>query len=288
MKRLLSLLLVIIVIITLSSCESKDTSSNADTNNIKETLCSNCNSKIKSTDKFCSECGYSTKDSAITDSVESNGKDTSNVSSAQSSNNQSSTNNSKHNHNYSSQSITKHPTCTEQGVKTYYCSTCSSVKTEAIAALGHKWQAATCMTPKKCSICNSTEGNTLQHKYTNNNCSTCGKEKISFNYSWEKYPLKIAMYSTSLAVINGLKCYVENDAIYAEYTCTSNRNCNVWFHIELLSSDKERISSVGRMEKFDSQGSISRKICIASGTAFLQLKEGEYYPVISNEDGVSW
>ena len=142
MKRLWSLFLVFAIVITLSSCKSEDTSSNHDIKK-SEILCSNCNAKITSTDKFCSECGFAVKDTTISNSSEATKENTSNISS---------TSNSKHTHNYGKEVITKKPTCTEQGIKTFYCSSCSGTKAEYIDATGHKWEKATCVSPKKCSI----------------------------------------------------------------------------------------------------------------------------------------
>ena len=56
---------------------------------------------------------------------------------------------------------------------------CSCGQTEG-KALGHKWTAATCKTPKTCSVCGATEGNVGQHKYDGNGkCTVCG----AFNYT---------------------------------------------------------------------------------------------------------
>lgn len=41
-------------------------------------------------------------------------------------------------HTWNSGTQTKAPTCTEDGVKTFTCSTCKATKTEAVAKLGHK------------------------------------------------------------------------------------------------------------------------------------------------------
>lgn len=38
----------------------------------------------------------------------------------------------------------------------------------------HSWQSATCQAPKTCSICNATEGEKGNHKYTNGQCVYCG------------------------------------------------------------------------------------------------------------------
>lgn len=46
-------------------------------------------------------------------------------------------------------------------------------------ANGHLWEEATCTTPKKCKVCNKTEGQALGHSFNNNApfyCSTCEEE----------------------------------------------------------------------------------------------------------------
>ena len=85
-------------------------------------------------------------------------------------------------------------TCTTGGNKAYYtCSGCDEWFEDAIgsvviedhnsvviAALGHKFAAATCTTPKTCTVCNVTEGEALGHKYADatctepKTCSVCG------------------------------------------------------------------------------------------------------------------
>ncbi len=44
--------------------------------------------------------------------------------------------------------------------------TCSVCKTTEGSALGHTWTAATCTTPKTCSVCKITEGTALAHTYS--------------------------------------------------------------------------------------------------------------------------
>ncbi|MBE6984700.1 MAG: hypothetical protein E7434_03625 [Ruminococcaceae bacterium] len=46
-------------------------------------------------------------------------------------------------HNYESE-ITTEPTCTQDGVRTYTCTNCGDVRTEAIPALGHSYEGASC------------------------------------------------------------------------------------------------------------------------------------------------
>lgn len=87
----------------------------------------------------------------------------------------------KKEHSWDAGKVTKAATCTETGVKTYVCQSCSITRTEDIPALGHKIVtdaavAATCETDGK------TEGS---------HCSVCGKvlteQKTipAFGHTWD-------------------------------------------------------------------------------------------------------
>lgn len=81
----------------------------------------------------------------------------------------------QHTHTWDAGVVTKEPTCTEAGVKTYTCTTCSATKTEAIAALGHVWGAYTVTEhavngndgekTRTCSRCDTTESAPLLYKF---------------------------------------------------------------------------------------------------------------------------
>ncbi len=74
-------------------------------------------------------------------------------------------------HNYTS-NVTAEATCTKDGVKTFTCSSCKDSYTESISA-GHKWNDATCTTPKTCSVCKTTQGEAIGHTTENGICSRC-------------------------------------------------------------------------------------------------------------------
>lgn len=81
----------------------------------------------------------------------------------------------QHTHTWNAGVVTKEPTCTEAGVKTYTCTTCGATKTEAIAALGHVWGAYTVTEhavngndgekTRTCSRCDTTESAPLFYKF---------------------------------------------------------------------------------------------------------------------------
>ncbi len=57
------------------------------------------------------------------------------------------------------------PTCENPGMKGYDCRTCTYNYEEAVPALGHDWQPATCTLPSTCSRCDATIGNPLEHDW---------------------------------------------------------------------------------------------------------------------------
>ena len=73
---------------------------------------------------------------------------------------------SPHVHTWDSGTVTKKPTCTEPGIKTYKCS-CGETRTETIPALGHKWSEWTVvkeatekedgLKERTCSVCGEKE-----------------------------------------------------------------------------------------------------------------------------------
>ena len=97
-------------------------------------------------------------------------------------------------HNWNSGSVTKQPTCTATGVKTYTCRTCGATKTESIAAKGHTpGAAATCTSPQKCTDCGTQLKAALGHNFSGSyyfsthpheeyqKCTRCNAEKKTGN-----------------------------------------------------------------------------------------------------------
>ena len=81
----------------------------------------------------------------------------------------------QHTHTWNAGVVTKEPTCTEAGVKTYTCTTCGATKTEETPALGHVWGAYTVTEhavngndgekTRTCSRCDTTESAPLLYKF---------------------------------------------------------------------------------------------------------------------------
>lgn len=83
-----------------------------------------------------------------------------------------------HTHTYNSGTVTKQPTCTSSGTRTYTCTTCGGTKTGSISAKGHNYASATCTSPKKCKTCGVTSGSAKGHSYVAATCSSPKKCKV--------------------------------------------------------------------------------------------------------------
>lgn len=66
--------------------------------------------------------------------------------------------------------------CENAGEVIYKCSMCGDSYKDVTEALGHKWQDATCKTPKTCTVCGKTEGSALGHTTISGICERCGEE----------------------------------------------------------------------------------------------------------------
>lgn len=67
-------------------------------------------------------------------------------------------------HNWDEGEVTKEPTCTEEGVRTFTCTRCGETKEEAVAELGHDWNDGEITTPATC----------LQEGTMTYTCERCG------------------------------------------------------------------------------------------------------------------
>lgn len=82
-------------------------------------------------------------------------------------------------HTWNSGTVTKAPTCTETGTRTYTCTKCEATKTETVEALGHSWGAWTTTKEATC-----TETGVREHT-----CTVCGTKKTesipTIEHSWD-------------------------------------------------------------------------------------------------------
>ena len=66
-------------------------------------------------------------------------------------------------------------TCTAAGTERYTCTLCGSGYTKNLPLLAHSFANATCVTPKTCVACGTTEGSALGHSWNSYNyCAGCG------------------------------------------------------------------------------------------------------------------
>ena len=75
-----------------------------------------------------------------------------------------------HIHSYISE-VTKEPTCTRAGIRTYTCDGCGNTYTENIPATGHSWEVLTDELTQY-----SSDGQLLQEGFTIYECSVCGQQ----------------------------------------------------------------------------------------------------------------
>ena len=124
-------------------------------------------------------------------------------------------------------------TCTAVGAKNYKCKNCSYTYSEEIAKKAHNYSAATCTSPKTCSMCGKTEGSALGHSDTLI-CTKCNQstfetititgtgEKFISNFNLPKGEYRFIIERDS-SVIGHAYIYVNDVAIggsdsYGDYT----------------------------------------------------------------------
>lgn len=171
-----------------------------------------------------------------------------------------------HQHSYTN-SVTTQPTCTQKGVKTFKCS-CGDSYTEDVAATDqHNWSAATCKSPKTCTVCGSVEGGNGSHTLKGGICTVCNYVDTSHTmlkpeatglyiyteYDSEKNTVNVYEFdwnSATLTVKYSMKSY---DVVQNEDANTINidgKICrlNNTYNYEILSveaSDYEIYFSIG-------------------------------------------
>lgn len=170
MKKLLSILLILVLISSLASCEKTNTSSDPLASNSANEIISNNFSHTESSSNTTNDnnANESTQSSIVdadtnhaggTNTATNQSNTSSNPNSSNPSNQSGNTNTSSHTHVYSD------ATCTQP-------KKCSCGATQG-KALNHYWTAATCTQPKTCSACNTTEGNPIDHVLSGNLCKWC-------------------------------------------------------------------------------------------------------------------
>jgi hypothetical protein len=149
--------------------------------------------------------------------------------------------------------ITKEPTCTETGIRTYTarftdedCST--QTKTQPVSATGHDWQPASCEVAKYCADCGETEGSAIGHAWG----------AVSYDWNWIDDP--------------------DSDGYYI---CTASRQCANADHRQTsncIARISEQVSATCTTD-----GYITYSASFAESWATAQTKQ-----VVLNARGHNW
>ena len=160
MKKLVAIILCICMLFAVVGCDSSGTSNNTDkaenNNDNNNVECAHNYAEATCTaPKTCTNCG-DTDGTAL-------------------------------DHTYGEYVVVKNATCAAKGTKERSCSLCGNKETADIAMTDHTWTNATCASPKKCTVCGKTEGNTIPHAKApdaNWKCSDCGQTIYTDNYKY--------------------------------------------------------------------------------------------------------
>ena len=96
------------------------------------------------------------------------------------------------------------------------------------STLGHIWTAATCTTPKTCSVCGATEGSALEHRWASPTCTepktcrSCGTTKGSpRGHNW----YDANCYNPKTCAVCGLTEGSPIEHTWTAATCTAPKTC---------------------------------------------------------------
>ena len=114
-------------------------------------------------------------------------------------------------HTWDSGKITKQPTCTEDGKKTYTCTTCGTTKTENLSATGHAWDNGKITREATCT----TDG---QRTYTCATCKNIKTESISKTGHKEVKDVAVSATCENAGKTEGSHCSVCGTVIKKQET----------------------------------------------------------------------
>ena len=134
-------------------------------------------------------------------------------------------------HNWDEGVVTKEPTCTETGIKTYTCTECNGTKTEEIPALGHTWSNWTTTSEatvfakevqkRTCSVCKTTETREVGNKL-----------KATMKVSANTVPLKVKQSIrnfkvTGMAKGDSVKSWKSSNTKIVKVSGKANGTCKI-------------------------------------------------------------
>ncbi|MBP5311514.1 MAG: hypothetical protein J6112_01615 [Clostridia bacterium] len=115
-------------------------------------------------------------------------------------------------HDWGEWSVTVAPTCTTPGERKRVCA-CGEEETETVETVPHEWTEASCLEAKKCSVCGMTEGMPLGHDgKLGGACSRCG-EKIVFTVLTPKLPVEVWMEQDNVTRIDTVNYEITGEEI---------------------------------------------------------------------------
>ncbi|MBQ9860546.1 MAG: hypothetical protein IJO76_07745, partial [Clostridia bacterium] len=107
------------------------------------------------------------------------------------------------------------------------CSVCGETEGEA---LGHEWDDATCTAPKTCSVCGATEGEALGHEWDDATCTTAKTCKVCGETEGEALGHDYNAATCTKAKTCKVCGETEGEALGHDYnaaTCTKAKTCKV-------------------------------------------------------------
>lgn len=134
-------------------------------------------------------------------------------------------------HNWDEGVVTKEPTCTEAGIKTYTCTECNGTKSEEIPALGHTWSNWTTTSEatvfakevqkRTCSVCKTTETREVGNKL-----------KATMKVSANTVPLKVKQSIrnfkvTGMAKGDSVKSWKSSNTKIVKVSGKANGTCKI-------------------------------------------------------------
>ena len=165
-------------------------------------------------------------------------------------------------HAWDNGNITKEPTCTAKGEKTYICTVCSATKTEEIATTGHtfsdKWESDDTHHWHKCINCDEISGK-AEHSYSADGVCVCGYRAIPeetlpttlnelMQEGNEKY---------QAVVVKTLNDHLLEDMLYKTLSNNYDVNCVEIEQWEIVASDEDGIIDCIKLHFFYDNAIIS-------------------------------
>lgn len=134
-------------------------------------------------------------------------------------------------HGWDNGTVTKQPTCSAEGVRTYTCSVCGEIKTEAIAKTEHQYNAGTVTKEPTCTedgvktftctSCGTTKTENvskLGHNYASGYCTRCGATDPSYPFATAS--VKVGSVTANSGENVTIPVYLSNNTGIAGFTFT--------------------------------------------------------------------